>query len=234
MRLRSILLALLLSLTALPVWADMYLVNNGAEPIDVSNPGKMIDTAKIESETTGLSPTVLALAIKAYQTASSEGLDRQKILTIVDFSKPSTEKRMWVIDLANNTVLYHTLVAHGDNSGGNEAVRFSNKNGSHESSLGLYVTGKPYYGHLGYSMRIYGITPGFNTNAFYRDIVVHGAWYVSEQVIKQYGHLGYTWGCFGLNPHIVRNVIHSIEGGSLIFAYYPDQQWLENSPFLRS
>lgn len=185
-----------------------------------------INEDKILHDTRGLSSTPLELGIEAYEHARQEGLDHKGIITIVDFSKPSTEKRLWVIDLKRNKVLYNTWVAHGENSGGNYATRFSNDNNSRESSLGLYVTGGTYVGSLGYSMRIYGVTPGYNTNAYDRDIVVHGAWYVGERVIREYGHLGFTWGCFGISPDMLHPIIETIQNGTLLLAYYPDRSLL--------
>lgn len=181
-----------------------------------------INEDKILGEADGLSLTALQLGVQAYEHAVQDGLDRKGIITIVDFSKPSTVKRLWVIDLKRSKVIYNTWVAHGENSGRNYATRFSNVTDSRESSLGLYVTGSTYVGNLGYSMRLYGITPGYNTNAYNRDIVMHGAWYVGEQVIREYGHLGFTWGCFGINPDVLHPIIDKIQNGTLLLAYYPD------------
>ncbi len=188
-----------------------------------------INVQKIQQQASELSPEALDLGLAAYQQARKKGLDQKKILTIVDYSLPSTKKRLWVIDLKNNKVLYNTWVAHGEQSGDNYATRFSNKNNSRQTSLGAYVTGEPFVGNLGYSMRLYGVTPGFDTNAYDRNIVVHGAWYVGESTIKQYGHLGYTWGCFGINPEVLHPIIQKIQHGTLLLAYYPDQKLLHTA-----
>lgn len=185
-----------------------------------------INKSKILAQAHGLSSTALSLGVDAYEQAEQKGIDHRGILTIVDFSLPSTSKRLWVIDLKHNKVLYNTWVAHGENSGGNYATRFSNKVDSKESSLGIYVTGDPYVGSLGYSMRLHGVTPGYNTNAYDRNIVMHGAGYVGEQVIQKYGHLGYTWGCFGIDTNTLRSVIKTIKSGTLLLAYYPDSRFV--------
>jgi len=141
----------------------------------------------------------------------------QQHLTVVDFDLPSTEKRLWVLDLANDKVLFHTLVAHGHNSGENGAQQFSNTNESNMSSLGFYVTGQEYEGKHGHSLRLQGLDEGFNTNAFARAIVMHGADYVSEQFIKQNGRLGRSLGCPALPLDQYSQIIDAVQGGSCLF-----------------
>ena len=188
----------------------------------------------IVAQTQNLKPNVLKLALKAYNKAHAQGLDKQQVLTVVDYSLPSTKKRFWVIDLKNNKVLYSELVAHGKNSGVKNATHFSNKHGSDESSLGLFKTDNSYYGHDGYALRLTGLTPGYNTNALTRDVVVHGAWYVSPQFAKTHGYIGRSWGCFALEKSQIKPVVNTIKNGSLIFAYYPDQKWIDSSPYLQA
>jgi hypothetical protein len=141
----------------------------------------------------------------------------QQHLTVVDFDLPSTEKRLWVLDLANDKILFHTLVAHGHNSGENGAQQFSNTNESNMSSLGFYVTGQEYEGKHGHSLRLQGVDEGFNTNAFARAIVMHGADYVSEQFIKQNGRLGRSLGCPALPLDQYSQIIDAVQGGSCLF-----------------
>lgn len=184
---------------------------------------------KIESQAPNLSPKALVAAIKPYEKARSAGLDQQQILTIVDFSKPSTENRFYVIDFKHLKVLYNTLVAHGKNSGDNYAERFSNGIGTEESSLGLYVTEQPYWGGRdGYDLRLHGLTPGYNTNAERRAVIVHGANYVNPS-LAAHGRLGRSWGCFSLEKSMNRSVINTIKGGTLIFAYAPVSSFLRNA-----
>ncbi len=180
----------------------------------------------------GLNPKVLQLGLEAYNKAREEGLDNQHILTIIDYTKPSTEKRLWVLDLNNNSVLFNDYVAHGQNSGGNYASAFSDKPGSLESSLGLFLTESTYQGKHGYSLRLKGLDKGFNDRAEARDIVVHRADYATAQFAQEHGRLGRSWGCFAVSPTIADSLIHSIKNGTLVFAYYPDPSWLSKSQFL--
>lgn len=150
-----------------------------------------------------------------------------RLLTLIDYSRPSTEKRLWVIDLVEEKVLLETLVAHGKGSDrAGEAVRFSNRSGSRASSLGLYETLGTYIGKHGYSLKLRGLEPGFNDNAEERAVVVHGAWYVSEAFAKQHGRLGRSWGCPAVDDRVAKRLIDRIKGGSLLFVYYPDEKWL--------
>ena len=174
----------------------------------------------------GLNPRVFDLALTAYNKLYQSGYDHQQILTIVDYSKPSTDQRMWVINLNTMQVVAHTLVAHGMGSGGNVPDKFSNASHTHESSLGVFLTENTYQGKHGYSLRLDGLEPGINSNALSRDIVVHSAPYVSESFAKAHGRLGRSWGCLALNPKVANNVIQHIKGGTVVFAYYPNKQWL--------
>jgi len=181
----------------------------------------------------GPSPKVLDLALGAASCAIGSGLVNQpKTLTVIDYSLPSTERRLWVLDLTNGETLYHELVAHGQGSGGDLATQFSNTPDSHQSSLGLFVTADTYVGRNGYSLRLDGLDAGFNDNARERAIVIHGAPYVSEAVAKAQGRLGRSWGCPALGDDVARDVIERIKGGNLVFAYYPDRAWLNGSPLL--
>jgi hypothetical protein len=193
-----------------------------------------VEARILSSQTSDLNPQVAKLAVIAYNKAKQRGLVHRPVLTVIDYSKPSTEKRLWVVDMSTNRVLYRELVAHGKNSGGNYATRFSDRAGSLESSIGTYVTSSsPYQGEHGTSLRINGLEHGFNDNAASRAVVVHGAPYVSESFARQYGRLGLSWGCPALNPDVVKPVINEIKGGSVVFAYYPDKHWLSSSQFLR-
>jgi hypothetical protein len=183
---------------------------------------------------TGPSPKVLDLALGAASCAMRSGLvEVPKTLTVIDYSLPSTARRLWVIDLANGDMLYNELVAHGQGSGGNVPTNFSNLPDSHQSSLGLFVTAETYVGQNGFSLRLDGLDAGFNDRARERAIVMHGAPYVSEAVAAMQGRLGRSWGCPALGEHVAREVIERIKGGDLVFAYYPDRTWLNGSPLLK-
>lgn len=179
-----------------------------------------------------LNPKVVKLALQAYNKARIQGIDSKGLVTIVDYTKPSTENRLWVLDLKKNTVLYKGLVAHGFNSGGNYATRFSNRVGSAMSSLGLYMTGKPYIGHNGYSLRLIGLEKGFNDYAMRRNVVIHPASYVSRSFADAYGRIGHSAGCFALESRLSSSIIKTIKDGTLLFAYYPDSKWLKKSKYL--
>jgi hypothetical protein len=180
-----------------------------------------------------LSPRVLDLALRAATCARRRGLvERPELLTVIDYSRPSTEPRLWVLDLARSEVAYEELVAHGRGSGENDAVRFTNAPGSHASSLGLYVTGDTYVGQHGRSLRLAGLEPGVNDRAGERLIVMHGADYVSRAFAATHGRLGRSWGCPAVDPKIAHHLIDRIQAGTPLFIYYPDERWLRTSPFL--
>lgn len=178
----------------------------------------------------GLSPKVLAMALDAVACARARGVSGQDdLLTIIDYSLPSTEPRLWVLDLAKGEVLFHELVAHGKGSGGNYATRFSNVNDSLQTSLGLFLTGGTYVGGNGYSLKLQGLDKGVNDRAEARHIVMHGAWYVSAEHARRQGRLGRSWGCPALSEASARTVIDTIKGGSFVFSYGGDKDWVQKA-----
>ena len=179
----------------------------------------------------GLAPQAnreaLALAVKAMRCAQGSGLGVDATrLAFIDYSRPSTEPRLWVFDLADNRLLYEEVVAHGRGSGENLAKIFSNVSGSHASSLGLFLTRETYQGRNGYSLRMEGLEPGVNDAAMARAIVMHGAPYVDPQAATKQGRLGRSFGCPALREAVARGVIDVMKGGQFVFAYYPDAEWL--------
>jgi hypothetical protein len=182
-----------------------------------------------------IDPQVLKLALQATTCAARQGVvERPATLTVIDYSRPSTKPRLWVVDLATGDVLFEELVAHGQGSGGDLATKFSDEPDSHQTSLGLFRTEETYTGKHGYSLRLEGLEDGVNSRARERAIVVHGAPYVSAGAVSTLGRLGRSWGCPALGPDVARRVIDTIKDGSLIFSYYPDQAWLSGSKFLSS
>jgi len=179
-----------------------------------------------------INPTVLALATKAHRKAQAMGVARKPLLTIIDYSLPSTQPRLWVVDTLNNKIIYHTYVAHGSGSGDNHAKRFSDVPGSYQSSLGVFVTGKTYQGKHGLSLTLHGLEQGVNGNAERRRIVMHGANYVNTGIIQSMGRLGRSWGCPAVSTNLATPMIKAIKDGSVIFSYYPDNKWLKRSKFL--
>ena len=187
----------------------------------------------VVAEFPGIDSKVLRLALAAHERAIDRGLvERPDLLTVIDYSLPSTAKRLWVLDLANGKVLFHELVAHGKNTGDNFARAFSNRDKSLQTSLGLFRTAGTYTGHNGYSMKLQGLEPGFNDEAESRSVVMHGASYVSEQFAAEHGRIGRSWGCPALSLAAAPKVIDTIKGGSLVFSYYPNTDWLSQSRFV--
>ncbi len=179
-----------------------------------------------------LNPKVLKLALTAYKNADQKGSVKKPVLTVIDYSLPSNKQRMWVFDVSKERLLYNTYVAHGKNSGNNYATHFSNKESSKESSLGTYITKNTYIGHKGYSLNLQGLDRGFNDNAYNRRVVIHGAWYVEPGFIKKSGRAGLSWGCPAIADTLAKPVINTIKNGSVVFAYYPDRNFLNHSGYL--
>lgn len=180
-----------------------------------------------------IDPKVLDLGMRAYQCALKMGItNKDEVLTIIDYSRPSNEKRLWILDLENKKVTSEQFVAHGTGSGEHKATKFSNKNGTHQSSIGVFRTAEPYHGKNGLSLRLDGLERGYNDKARSRAIVIHGANYVSNDFVSRYGSLGRSWGCPALDLDQAKETIHKIKGGSILVAYYPDSQWMRKSPFL--
>lgn len=176
---------------------------------------------------------VLSLALDAVRCAKTRGVHADgERLAVIDFTRPSLEPRMWVFDLATGRLLYEEHVAHGQGTGDNLARWFSNRPGSHQSSLGLFVTSDTYDGRNGYSLRMRGLEPGINDRAEERAIVLHGADYVDPSTDPRRGQLGRSWGCPAVRDEIARPLIDDLKGGQLLFAYFPDSEWLRQSPFL--
>ena len=225
----------------LPFLASLFLATPLAGPVTKSMAGDSHTSASLPG--VNLSPTVLfdqelrstynalhaeqeglrfetfAKAMTGYLNLREAGklADNKQVLTVIDFDLPSTEKRLWVLDLAKHEILFHTLVAHGHNSGENEATNFSNTDQSNMSSLGFYATGTEYEGKHGRSLKLEGLDEGFNTNAESRSVVMHGADYVSEAFIKQNGRLGRSLGCPALPMELKDQIIETVTGGTCLF-----------------
>lgn len=197
-------------------------------PVDV--------TASPLLQTPGLAPQVLAHAIDAHACAEKRGAledaAHPERLVVIDYSLPSTATRLWVIDLSTSQVLDAQRVAHGQGTGDDLARAFSNTDGSHQSSLGVFRTAETYVGQHGRSLRLDGLEPGFNDRARDRAIVVHGADYVSDDFISSTGRLGRSWGCPAVSNDAIDPLIDEIAGGTLVVSWYPDATWLTQSSFL--
>ena len=207
--------------------------------VSVSNPKNQSTKAWVQNETrllktkaSNIDSEVLRRSLIAYSNARAKGMDHKQILTVIDYSKPSYEKRLWVFDLKSNRMLYNTWVSHGKNSGAVNSTSFSNEVHSLQSSIGVFVTGETYFGNLGYSLRLNGLEPGINDNAYRRATVMHGARYVNADTIRRYGRIGNSWGCPAVSTELVRPIINTIKNNTVIFAYYPNRHWLSHSQYL--
>ena len=194
-------------------------------------PAELVNS--VAAQAAGVSPDVLDLAVGAIRCAVHAGdIAPPPTLTLIDYSRPSTEPRLWVFDLRTGEMRFRELVAHGKGTGDNAAQFFSDETNSHQSSLGLFVTADTYVGTNGYSLRLDGLEPGFNGRARERAIVMHGAPYVDAAFADAHGRLGRSWGCPALREAVARQVIDFVRGGGVIFSYYPDAGWLRESRFL--
>ena len=188
---------------------------------------------EMQLEDSGLDEKALEYALIGYHRLLKKGvLNRTDVLSICDFSQSSSLKRMYVIDVQNRKLLYRSYVAHGINSGEEYANSFSNTPESHKSSLGFYVTRNTYFGSNGLSLRIDGMDRGFNTRASQRNIVIHGAPYVSERILHKYGVMGTTFGCPAIPDELSHQIIPAIQDGTCFFIYYPSKRYLERSSVL--
>ena len=175
--------------------------------------------------------SALDLALEGYEKLEDEL--KKPVLTVIDFTLPSTEKRMWIIDVEKQEILLNTVVSHGRNSGMLMAEKFSNQPESNQSSLGFYKTAETYQGKHGYSLRLDGLEKGINDQARNRAIVIHGADYARQEVAKMSGRLGRSLGCPAVPTELSKEVIDLIKDGSLLFIYGQDQNYLESSPLIQ-
>lgn len=213
----------------------IFTMNFAGESVESENPlVKAIDLLYHEIKPgKDLEKSIFQLSMVGYYNMKkNELLQDDSVITIIDYRKASKNKRFFVINLVEKKVLFSSLVAHGKGSGAQYAKLFSNKPGSLKSSIGFFITDESYLGKHGYSLKLQGVEPGVNDKAMQRAIVIHGASYVSESFIKRYGRLGRSWGCPALPEDITRQVIDKIKGGSCLFVYSDDQDYLNKSNFL--
>ncbi len=183
----------------------------------------------------GLSENAYQYAMAGFEKLKNAGkLSNDHIISIVDFTKSSAQKRLFVIDMEKAEVLFNTYVAHGQNSGDAFAKYFSNKPESFQSSLGFYLTSGTYSGKNGYSMQLIGLERGINDKADKRAIVMHGAPYVNEQMARTQGHIGRSWGCPAVPEKLTRPIIDKIKDGSCLFIYANNKNYLKRSVIINS
>lgn len=212
------------SITAKPLFLSTGIANFLTSKYDEWNLGNM-----------DISREMFNYAVKGYEYLAEKNiLHNTGIITIADLSKPSNQKRLYVIDIITGEVLFKTFVAHGKNSGQEYATHFSNNESSFETSLGFYVTTDTYIGKHGYSLHLNGCEKGFNNNAYKRAIVMHGADYVSESFIRQNGFLGRSHGCPAVPGELSKEIIDVIKNGSCLFVYAPSKKYLSQSDILNN
>jgi hypothetical protein len=200
--------------------------------VPVKNKVSLYDSLNLNN--LGLSRQAFDYAVKGFNYLVSAGrVANQNLISIVDFSLPSSKKRLFIIDLKNKQVVYNTYVSHGRNSGREMASQFSNQPESNMSSLGFYITGDTYMGKHGFSLRLLGEEKGINDNANSRAIVMHSAPYVSEAAIKMQGFIGRSLGCPALPENIYKPIIQTIKNGSCLFLYSPDKYYASHSQILK-
>jgi len=170
--------------------------------------------------------------LKGYYQLKESGVIQKELLTVIDFSLSSNIKRLWVIDLSTNTVLFQSLVAHGRNTGEEFANSFSNQAESYKSSLGFYATGEIYNGKHGKSLKLDGLEKGINDNARERAVVIHGADYVSQNFIKGNKRLGRSQGCPAIPVELNEKIINVIKDKSCLFIYHPSRNLYSSSKLI--
>ena len=181
----------------------------------------------------GLNLDIFEYALKGFDKIASSNSLKEDIISIADYSQSSANKRFYILDLKNEKVLFQTWVAHGKNTGDEFATEFSNIDGSKKSSLGFYLTAETYTGSNGYSLRLDGLDVGYNENARRRYIVMHGAWYVSQDQIDKFGRIGRSWGCPAIEQSVHERLINIVKNRTVLFHYADDVQYLESSIWLQ-
>ena len=215
--------ALTLSLSTSNVNAKTFKAFKYSPPISVvANVNFLFSTLNLKNFST---PKLASYtqALNGFFKLKEKGLIKKDILTIIDFSLPSSAKRLWVIDMESNTVLYNSVVSHGMNSGGDYATSFSNAQSSNKSSLGFYATGETYNGKNGFSLKLDGLEAGVNSNARARAVVMHGAYYANPSILNSQSYLGRSQGCPALPEALNKRVINTIKGKSCMFIYHPSR-----------
>jgi hypothetical protein len=189
----------------------------GAKELFAQYVSDIYNTANLQQS--GMNVAVLQKAVTGYLNLklANKLSPNSNIITVIDFTKSSREKRMWIIDILNKSLVLNTWVAHGQGSGDDMANRFSNSNESHQSSLGFYLASEVYFGKHGRSLKLDGLDEGINSAARARGIVVHAADYVCQNTINQIGRLGRSFGCPAVSPEVSDQVINTIKGGSMLY-----------------
>jgi len=191
---------------------------------------KIYEECKLDDK---LDYRIFRLAMIGYMNMRTNHLlSDENIIGVIDYTMSANDKRFFVIDLGSKELLYHTLVAHGKNTGNKFAEYFSNEPRTQKSSLGFYITGETYYGKHGYSLKLDGVDSSYNDNARIRQIIIHGANYVSDDWAKKYGRIGRSWGCPALPEGEAKEIIDIIKDGCCLFIYFDNEEYLTSSIYL--
>ena len=183
---------------------------------------KADDVVLITKLAPNIRPSVIEEAVGAMKCAQSRGVGANaRRLAIIDYTIPSRKQRLWVVDLEAQKLLFKEHVAHGQKSGHDVPTEFSDRNGSHQTSLGLFYTDATYQGGNGYTMKLHGLSKGFNQSAMRRLIVMHGAAYVDPHAAESMGRLGRSWGCPAVRVEIAKPIIDALKGGNFIYSHGP-------------
>ena len=214
---------------SIPAWGLAQSPRPAPTPVQIQMPVTPPPPPEVIPE--GISAEVWHHALAAHEEARTAGKTTSALVTVIDYSRPATEKRLWVVDVQSDSVLAREYVAHGEGSGGLEATRFSNRDGSHQSSLGTFITGERFVGIRGRSLPLHGLEAGINDNAYTRGLLIHGTPAVSEARALR-GTMGVTEGCAGVPSKSARRLINLIGTGTVVFVWYPDREFLEKSEYL--
>lgn len=216
----------------LPCFLALALLGSAGTAVAAPEAAALLDTLVTLAPDVSVEALEHALEARDCAVASGAALAASR-LAVIDYSRPSTERRLWVFEFdPRPRLLFSEHVAHGRGSGENLAQAFSNREGSHQTSLGLFRTAETYQGGNGYSLRLDGLEPGVNDNARARAIVMHGAPYVEPALAQKQGRLGRSYGCPAVRREVAQPMIDSLREGQLLYSYYPDSQWLKQSAFL--
>lgn len=210
---------------------------NKPAPTNKTENTKPRDTNPIEAmlyqKEIALNPEVINKVLTILDCTKNAHVEYNPIVTVIDYSLPANQKRLWVFDLNQKKLLFHTYVSHGIKSGALLSHYFSNQYDSKTSSIGVYTTDKSYYGREGLSLKLNGLEKGFNDHAYNRSLVMHGGWYLDEAFIQKYGRSGRSWGCPAVPEELAEPIINRIKDNTLLIVYYPDEHWLATSKYLQ-
>lgn len=187
----------------------------------------------LRQQAIGLNSDVINSVLAILDCTQSAHIEYKPTLTIIDYALPANQKRLWVFDLNEKKLLFHTYVSHGIKSGARLSHYFSNQYDSKTSSIGVYKTEQSYYGREGLSLKLNGLEKGFNDHAYNRSLVMHGGWYLDEAFIQKYGRSGRSWGCPAVPEALAEPIINRIKDNTLLIVYYPDEHWLATSNYLQ-